>query len=147
MTLGQCDIPGHHLKPFQLAIGPVKNRSSGQPSPKGGPGSYKTQFLSSGLYGLGVCSLTDTPFPRYEHFSVARFYVINTTVIVGTQKMIYRNACYPRKVWVQRTVFSQKEKNAAMIMIWAMPQIFLGAIRPLWLVKLFADNIPNIVLN
>ena len=39
---------------IQLAIGPVKNRSSGQPSPKGGPGSYKTQFLSSGLYGLEV---------------------------------------------------------------------------------------------
>ena len=24
------------------------------PIPKGGPGSYKTQFLSSGLYGLEV---------------------------------------------------------------------------------------------
>ena len=39
---------------IQLAIGPVKNRSSGQSSPKGGPGSYKTQFLSSGLNGLEV---------------------------------------------------------------------------------------------
>ena len=109
--------------------------------------NYLTPIAMQEWLHSKIWSLTDNPFPRYEHFSVARFYVMNTTVIVGTQKMIYRNACYPRKVWVQRTVFSQKEKNAAMIMIWAMPQIFLGAIRPLWLVKLFADNIPNIVLN
>ena len=59
LHLGQCDtrsvwhtwIPWN---PIQLAVGPLKKRTSSKLSPKGGPGSYKTQFLSSGLHGLEV---------------------------------------------------------------------------------------------
>ena len=59
LHLGQCDTGSvRHTwifeKPFQLAVGPLKKRFSSKLSPKGGPGSCKTQFLSSGLYGLEV---------------------------------------------------------------------------------------------
>ena len=51
--LGQCDTAGPvwhtciSQKPSQLVVGPLEKRSSSQLSPKGGPGSYKTHFLSS----------------------------------------------------------------------------------------------------
>ena len=42
---------------IQLAVGPLNKRASSKLPPKGGPGSYKTQFLSSGLNGLEVARL------------------------------------------------------------------------------------------
>ena len=56
-------------------------------------------------------------------------------------------SCYPQQVWVEGIIFSKKEKNAAEVMIFPLPQIFFLAIKWPWLVKLLADNMLNIVLK
>ena len=56
-------------------------------------------------------------------------------------------SCYPPQVWVEGIIFSQKEKNAAEVMIFPLPQIFFLAIKWPWLVKLLADNMLNIVIK
>ena len=56
-------------------------------------------------------------------------------------------SCYPQQVWVEGIIFSQKEKNAAEVMIFPLPQIFFLAIKWPWLVKLLADNMLNIVIK
>ena len=55
-------------------------------------------------------------------------------------------SCYPQQVWVEGIIFSQKEKNAAEVMIFPLPQFFL-AIKWPWLLKLLADNMLNIVIK
>ena len=59
----------------------------------------------------------------------------------------HHESCYPQQVWVEGIIFSQKEKNAAEVMIFPLPQIFFLAIKWPWLVKLLADNMLNIVLK
>ena len=56
-------------------------------------------------------------------------------------------SCYPQQVWVEGIIFSQKEKNAAEVMIFPLPQIFFWAIKWPWLSKLFANNMLNIVIK
>ena len=56
-------------------------------------------------------------------------------------------SCYSQQVWVERIIFSQKEKNAAQVMIYPLPQIFFLAIKWPWLLKLFANNMLNIVIK
>ena len=56
-------------------------------------------------------------------------------------------SCYPPQVWVEGIIFSQKEKNAAEVMIFPLPQNFFLAIKWPWLVKLLADNMLNIVIK
>ena len=95
-----------------------------------------------------VCYITS----YLEHIGV----LIATYIIydkVSDQGSIWRQwdflheSCYPQQVWVEGIIFSQKEKNAAEVMIFPLPQIFFLAIKWPWLVKLLADNMLNIVIT